>query len=271
MIFAAIPLVAAPSGKNFGFMSIGAFGFIAVFAYDLFKKQSWLPVSSLYRYPALIFCIILLAAHIPKAAAAKLIAPKALPVVLKSVANPNGLNNVALSADSDVIIVNAPCVYSTCILPFNAAYYNRPIPESLRALAYAYTGLEIQRTEERTLVIKSNEADLFTSDQQSPLHFSHFFMAFDRLFLNPHLFEKQRKFDAKGMTVDILELDKNNLPKTIACTFDVSLDDTEFCWLQFNWRTFSYEPFKLPEVGKSVVVDGPPAVSFGNAVRFLLH
>jgi len=72
------------------------------------------------------------------------------------------------------------------------------------------------------------------------------------------------------MTVDVLALDEKNLPKEIAFTFDAPLEHEKFHWLQFNWYTFSYEPFTLPKVGETVLVNGPPVVRFSDAVRFLL-
>jgi hypothetical protein len=270
MVLAAVPIVAAPMGKNFGFVAIGAFGLIAVFADDLIKNRSWLPASSLYKCLAWILCVILLVAHIPLAAFSRYTTPKVLPAVFGKMANTGGLNKVSLSSDSDIVIVNAPCQLSVSIMPFNAAYYGQLIPKSIRALVPAYTALEIERTNEKTLVIRSKENNIFTSVQSSPLHFSHTFATADRLFYSSKMFEKNRRFALKDLTVEILALDNNNLPKKLAFTFDVPLEDKKFRWLQFNWHTFSYEPFNLPEPGEIITTQGPPVVHFRNAMRFLL-
>ncbi len=270
MIFAAIPIVAAPGGKNFGFVSIGAFGLIAVFVDDLVKNRNWLPASHLYKYPALAFCIILLVTHIPMAAISKLATPRIAPAMIGALANPAGLSNASLSNDSNVVIVNAPCQLSVCAMPYNEAYYGRPIPESIRALAFAYTGLEIERVDEKSIVIRSKEDNIFTSDQSSPLHFSHAFALTDILLCSSKMFEKNRRFVLDGMTVEVLAVDDKNLPKELSFTFDTPLEHKRFRWLQFNWQTFSYEPFNLPEPGQIVVINGPPVVRFPDAVRFLL-
>jgi hypothetical protein len=271
MIFAAIPVVAAPAGKNFGFVAVGAFGLIAVFADDLIKNQSWLPASRLYKYPAWVLCIIFLIAHIPLAAFSRYTIPKVAPALLGTLTNSAALDNISLSSDSHVVVVNAPCYLSVCAMPFNAAYYGRPIPESIRALAFAYTALEIERINEKSLVIRSKENNIFTSDQSSSLHFSHAFATADRLFYNSRIFEKNRRFVLKDLTIEILALDNSNLPKEIAFIFDVPLEYEKFRWLQFNWHTFSYEPFNLPKPGEIVTTQGPPIVRFRSAVRFLLR
>jgi hypothetical protein len=270
MIFAAIPIVAAPGGKNFGFVAVGAFGFIAVFAGDLFKNQNWLPSSQLYKRLARIFCIILLIAHIPFAAVSKLINSQITSAMLGALANPAGLSKELLSNDSDVVIVNAQCQLSVCAMPFNVAYYGQPIPNTIRALAFAYSALEIERTNINSIVIRSIEDNIFTSSQSSPVHFSHVFAVTDQLMFSNRMFEEKREFILEGMTVDVLALDEKNLPKDIRFTFDAPLEDKKFRWLQFNWYTFSYESFTLPKVGETVLVSGPPVVRFSDAVRFLL-
>jgi hypothetical protein len=272
MIFAAVPIVAAPLSKNFGFVAIGAFGLIAVFAGDLIKNQSWVPASKVYKCLAWILCIIFLVVHLPMAAFSRYTTSKFAPAILDVLANPNSLSKIPLSDNSRVVIVNAPCQFSVSAMPFNAAYYGRAVPQSIHALASACTALEIKRIDDKTLVITSKESNIFTSNQSSPLHFSHFSAIADRLFVSNEMFEKSRRFVLEGMTVEILELDDHHLPRKLAFTFDVPLEDKRFCWLQFNWKTFSYKPFNLPAVGEIVTTQGPSVGSFHfrKAVRFLL-
>lgn len=269
MIFAAVPVVAAPGGKNFGFVAIGAYGFIAVFAGSLIKKLSWLPISHLYRGFAWVLCICLLVAHIPLAAFSRIVTPRIAPVILSGLANARACKSLSPSSDLNVVIVNAQSLLSVCAMPFNAAYYNKPIPKSIRALGFASTALEIKRVNEKTLVIKSKEDNIFASDQRSPLHLCHAFAVTNRLFYSGQMFRQNNSFVLEGMRVTILEMGDNNLPQEVAFTFDIPLEDKEFHWLQFNWHSFLYEPFNLPKPGETVLVDGPPFVRFNDAIRFL--
>lgn len=191
--------------------------------------------------------------------------------MLRSIANVAGCKNLSPSSDLRVFIVNALCQLSACVIPFNIAFDDKPMPESIRVLAFAYTALEIERTDEKTLVIRSKEDNIFTSNQSSLLHFSHAFAIADRLLYNSRTFEKNRRFVLEGMAVEILGMDENNLPREISFTFDAQLEHKEFRWLQFSWRTFSYEPFNLPAPGETVVTYGPTVVRFSDAVRFLLR
>jgi hypothetical protein len=99
---------------------------------------------------------------------------------------------------------------------------------------------------------------------------SHGFALTDRLLYSSRMFEKNHKFVLKGMTVEVLELDKNGLPKELAFTFDARLEDRKYQWLQFDSYSFRYKPFHLPRPGETVLVDGPPYFSFGDSMRFLL-
>jgi len=269
MIFAAIPIVSAPSSKNFGFVAIGAYGFIAVFVGNLIENSNRLCVSHLYRSFAWVLCIILLIVHIPRAAISRVVSAKVTPAVLKGLGNAAASETVSLLEESRVVIVNAPCQLSVFVMPFNAAYYGNPIPKSIRALAFACTALEIRKPDDKTVIIKSKEDSIFTSEQNSLLHLSHAFAASNRLFSSSQMFEKHDKFVLKGMTAKIMEKGQSGFPREVAFTFDVPLEDEELHWLKFNWHSFLYEPFSLPEPGETVMVNGPPLVSFNDAIRFL--
>jgi hypothetical protein len=270
MLFAAIPVVAAPSGKNFGFVAVGAFGLIAVFTSWVFVKQNWLSGLSFYKHPACVFCMLLLVAHIPGAVVRRYAVTKTAPALLGFISNPNGLKDVWLSQDSHVVIVNAPCTLSLCAMPVNNAYYGRPVPRSIHTLGFAYTALDITRSGDKTLIIKSKESNLFMSDQRSPMHFSHAFAITNRLLFDSQMFKKNQLYVLDDMTVEILVLDENHLPRELAFTFHLPLEDENFCWLQFNWRTFLYESFTLPKIGETVTTQGPPFVPFHNAVQFFI-
>jgi hypothetical protein len=57
--------------------------------------------------------------------------------------------------------------------------------------------------------------------------------------------------------VEVLESDASDLPSRIAFRFDTSLDSPDFHWLCSDWRTGSYQPFKIPAIGQSVTLSGP--------------
>ncbi|MBL7215171.1 MAG: hypothetical protein ISS71_05790 [Phycisphaerae bacterium] len=269
MLFAAVPIVACPSGKNFGFVAVGAFGLIAVFVADIIKGYKVRSFGRFYFRLGLCFCVILLLVHIPRAAAVKVITAKAYPRFLTSFSNPGGLNELPVKADSKLFILNAASQLSICAMPFNAAYYDRPIPAAIHALGFAGTGIEVTRRDESTLMIKSVEDSIFDSDQHSVMHFSHAFAILNRLFYPKEAFAPQQTFELKDMAVTIETLGSGGLPREVSFTFKDELEDSRFLWLRFNWYNFAYEPVELPGPGQTLLIEGPPVVRFRDAVKFV--
>ena len=261
LLFAAIPIVAAPSGKNFGFIAVAAFGLIALFIAAVVKKSDSLPTSRLYRLPAWAFCILLLIVHLPASAMSKLVAAKYSPKLLNAISNPNGLNSLALSEDQHLFIVNAPCHLSTFAIPFNAAYYNRPIPKSIHVLACAYARCDIERTDEYTLTITCHEKNFFTPTYIVPVHSNYAFAASDQLFFNPSMFEPDT-YPLETFTAKILERDENHLPKKVAYTFHLPLDHPTLNFAQF--QGLSYKPFLLPTPNQTTTLPSPCAHAILN-------
>jgi hypothetical protein len=265
-VFAAVPIVAAPASKNFIFLSTGAYGFIAIFVSEIFNKQKRLSYAAIYKYPAIILCYFLLLVHIPQAAVSRIFVPRAAHFVLSSFSNPQVYRDAGLSQEDDFVIVNAPCFLATAIVPFTAAYYNLPVPKSVHSLAAVYTGLTIERPDERTLIITSKEENLFTSDQDYGFHMIHFMSIMDKLFVSPQMFEKTKKFVNDDFTVEILELD-GGLPKKTAFIFTSPLENKK--WLRFDMKKFAYEPFELPEPGQKVTIPEPEKLNLTNAFNYV--
>lgn len=270
MIFAAIPVASVPVSKNFGFVAVGAYGLIAAFAAGLCTKQNWIPKNIVNKSVVWLFCIILLIVHLPLAAAARFTAPKSTPIFLGTMGKLADLGSLPDAEDKNVVVVNTPCQLSLCEAPAYRIYYGQNLPKSLRALAMGTAALEITRIDERTLVIKSEQDNIFASDQRSPLHFSHIFAVLNHLFVGEQNFNNGNKFIIKGLTVEVFACDSKNLPKELAFMFDVPLEDATLHWVQFEWSTFSYKQFQLPKIGEKIVLPGPSYVSLTNALRFVL-
>lgn len=271
MLLAAVPVVACPSSKNFGFVAVGAFGLFAVFTAEIVKAYRERSFNRFYVILGVCFCVVLLLVHIPRAAVTKVITANAHPKFLTLFANPGGLNNVPIKSDSKLFILNAPSQLTVCAAPFNAAYYKQPIPAAVHALGFASTGIEVTRRDERTLVLKSTENSIFDSNQDSILHFSHMFAILNRLFYPKEGFQLSHRFELRDMTVTIEQLGPNNLPRKVSFAFKQSLEEPDFVWLRFNWQNFAYEPVELPEVGQTQVLEGPPVVRFSDAIKFAVR
>ena len=255
MILAAIPeAVLVPLSKNFGFIAIGAFGLIASFIAGVFNQPSWFLQRRGYRIIAWVVCVLLILVHGPMALAKRILVVKAsVPAFAWASRVPPDWPNLE---NENLIVVNHPVSLESYYVPAYAAYYHRPFPKSLRVLVPACTSFDVQRTDDKTLVIQSHGSNILSCDDLGSFHVAYALNACDRLLLAGS-YQKGDRYHLQGFTVEILELDASDLPSRVAFYFDNSLDSPDFHWLWFDWRKFSSKPFKVPAVGQSITLFGP--------------
>jgi hypothetical protein len=136
----------------------------------------------------------------------------------------------------------------------------------MRALVPGGTSFDVQRTDDKTLVIQSKAPDIFSCDNVGPIHGAYVFRAGNLLLGKPRC-KKGDRYDLGGLTVEVLESDASDLPSRVAFRFDTSLDSPDFHWLQYDRRTQSYQPFKIPASGQSVTLSGPRYVTLAKFLR----
>lgn len=253
MLLAAIPESSlVPLSKNFGFVAIGAYGLIASFIDGLLTRR--LPGGLACRIMAWIACVLLILAHVPGAIAERVATVEATSFFFAQV-NSSPRDWPGIEHDN-VIVINYPCPLALAYVPSYKAYFHQSLPRTVRALVPAGTGFTVQRTDDKTLVIRSQGPDLFSCDNVGPIHIAYVFNTCNLLLCAPHC-QKGDRYDLNGLTVEILESDAAGLPSCVAFRFDTSLDSPDFRWLWFDWLTFSAPSFKIPAIGQSVTLSGP--------------
>ena len=269
MVFAAIPLATeVPLSKNLGFVAIGAYGLIASFVAGLITRPSppssqgdfgvinRLPEWLTYRILAWIACVLLILAHVPGAVVGRVATVEAAPFVFNGMSRLCDVGDCPNIENENVIIVNAPLPLALAHAPSYKAYHHQPLPRTLRTLAPGCTSLNVQRTDDKTLVIQSEAPDIFSCDNVGPIHGAYALRNLNLLVGKPKC-KKGDRYDLGSLTVEVLESDASDLPSRVSFRFDTSLDSPDFHWIQFDWRIFSYQPFKVPAVGQSVTLSGP--------------
>ena len=256
-LLAVIPAATvAPLSKNLGFVAVGAYGLIASFVAALFTRPSPLPERSAFRIVAWIACGLLLLIHGPVAIGSRALTVEAINFGSKAT---RYFINVDQSPDVEnrnVIVINAPCSFTLAYAPFYKAYYHKPLPRTIRTLVPGCTSFNVQRTDDRTLVIQSGASGIFSCDDVGPIHFAYVFSACNVAIGVPKS-KKGDRHDLDGLTVEVLESNAADVATRVAFRFDTSLDSPDFHWLWWDWQTFAYEPFKMPAVGQSMTLSGP--------------
>jgi hypothetical protein len=257
MLLAAIPAATvAPLSKNLGFVAVGAYGLIANFIAALVTRPSRLPEGLTYRIPAWIACVLLILMHIPVAIAGRVLTVEATAFGFNGMSYFINLDNSPDTENKNVIVVNAPCALALAYAPFYKAYYHQPLPRTVRTLVPGCTSFDVQRTDDKTLVIQSQAPDIFSCDNVGPVHLAYVFSACNVAVGVPKC-KKGERHDLGGLTVEVLESNATDAASRVAFRFDTSLDSPDFHWLWFDWRTFSYQPFEIPAIGQSVMLSGP--------------
>jgi hypothetical protein len=272
MMLAAIPAATVmPISKNLGFVAVGAYGLIASFVAGLVTRPSppssrmgdsgamnRLPKGLGYRIPAWIACVLLILAHVPGAAAGRVAVVKVAPLLFNRMCLLSDLGDWPNIENENVIIINA-LPLALVHAPAYKAYHHQPLPKTLRALVPAGTSFDVQRTDDKTLVIQSQAPDIFSCDNVGPINSAYASRTLNLLVGEPRC-KKGDRYDLGGLTVEVLESDASGLPSRVAFRFDTSLDSPDFHWLRFDWQTRGYQPyqpFKIPAIGQSVTLSGP--------------
>jgi hypothetical protein len=265
MLLCILPICATvPMNRNLLFAAIGAFGLTAQFIAGLFTKQSWVPTARFWRVPAWILCFTLLFINVPVAIAARISAPKAISFIFNTFESTIDIGSHPNFESQTVVVVNAPNPFLFVGLPFYRAFENQPLPEKTRVLSPAFGPLEIMRTDEKTLMIKTHAGSLFrpdTSRQDDQLNFVYLYHHLNSLFRPPEArFSVGERIQLTGMSVEVAGVDAHGRPNELLIRFDVPLEDPSLHWLQWNWKELgfgSYSPFKPPAVTQKSYLPGP--------------
>lgn len=253
MMLAAIPEASlVPISKNFGFVAIGAYGLIAGFVAALFNRR--LPEQRVYGVLAWSACLLLLLVHVPGAIAGRIVTVKATSFFFAQLNRPpRDWPNIE---NQDVIVLNFPAPLVSGYVPGYKAYYHQALPRTVRALVPGCTGFTVQRTTDKTLVVQSQGANIFSCDDVGPVHVAYLF-SLCNLLLGRAECKTGDRYELSGLTAEVLESDASGLPACVAFHFETSLDSPGFRWFWWDWRTFATRRFQPPAIGQTVTLAGP--------------
>lgn len=163
-----------------------------------------------------------------------------------------------------VVVVNAPHPFLFLGLPVMRAYEDKALPERTRILAPGFVPLEITRAGEKTLLLKAQTGNILspqTSREGFKINFVYFYDEFNSLFRPEDLpFQAGEQVELTGMSVEVVDVDREGQPTQVSFRFAVPLDDPSLSWLQWNWKNSgfgSYSQFKVPAVGEKANIEGP--------------
>jgi hypothetical protein len=265
MLLCIPPICAtAPMNRNLLFTAVGGFALVARYATGMLAGQSWVPTSRLYRVPMWIICVALLFIHVPVALGGRIWSQRMFATAERIIYSTVDIGEPADLPNRSVVVVNAPNPFLFVGLPHLRSYQGKPIPKLARVLVPGWRPLEITRTGQRTLVIRSREGSVLSVDESSTdmqPNFLYLYRTFNTFFRGDNEpFHAGRRVEVTGMTTQVASVAPDGAPQEVQVDFSVPLEDPSLHWLQWDWQPRglgSYREFKVPAVGETVALPGP--------------
>ena len=143
--------------------------------------------------------------------------------------------------DSDLIIVNPPDTMFTWHLHKIRRAFGKPAPRCVRILGSAHVPLQLERTDDNTLIVRP---------QESFIH-----GAFSDMYRNVPLTSGWKR-SLKGLDVCVTDAGPEGDPLAIEYSFDCSIDSPELVWVV--WKDGCFVPFTPPQTNS--IVDVPVSI-----------
>ena len=264
MLLAAIPIsgVSLASGRHLMILSIGAIALMAQYIAGRLNAIDRLLFIKRWRTFSLIVAIVLLSLH-------ALVYP-VMASTIRWVADPvpamMELGPLPDIEGKDLIVINSPSPgQSLYLLPLRQVR-NQTVPDHLRILAPAHTRIEVTRLDRQTLVVKPDagflvptQIDLENDLKPFPIaHIAYTYRYGDAFFReNGRQMPLEGVVDLPGLQVEVRSLTQDGRPWEARMTFEKALEDPSMHWLQWDWDTNHYIPFDFPDVGETIIVEGP--------------
>lgn len=257
MLLALIPAATVvPLSKNLGFVAIAAFGLIACFVRSVVAPGTGSSGLALNKWLARAVCAGLLLTHIPGAIGGRIAAARIAPAALGVMSWFGDVGDSPGLGDKNILVLNAPCALALMETPFVRFYQGREVPKTLRSLVPGCIGLQIERTDACTLVVRPSGPNIFNFRNTGPLDLSYAFVRIDQ-FIRRQTFNRGYRVRLKGLEIEVLEVDEQGLPAKVAFRFDPPLDSPSLHWLYFDWASFRFRPLELPALGETRYITGP--------------
>jgi hypothetical protein len=272
MLLSVIPICATfPSGRNFMFMAIGGFGLLAQLLAGLIAGKADLPKIRAWNGTAWSVLVGLLILAIPVASLARAVQPSMIRFMTGSTTPALPWNEMPASlADKHVLVVSAPNPLGMFYASSIRMHRGEAVPQSMHVLSPAFGTLEIERPSAASLVVRSKAPSLFTEGSGSPCHMTHMFVRLDEIFHAhwDHLVIDQPQRVGK-LLVQITQAAQDGAPQEVVFSFDTPLEHESLVWLEFDWHSYRFHPFNMPQVGETRVFAGPAYFPLKQALHYV--
>ncbi|MHC4800013.1 MAG: hypothetical protein ACYTF1_25530, partial [Planctomycetota bacterium] len=256
-----------PASRLVFFAGLGAMGLVAQLIGGVLDRQNWVPASQILRSFIWALTILFIGLH--------LVMPvwhgfkrftKVSFVSSKSEWKPGPILPPNIEG-SDVVIINHPNPSTLVWMGYYSTLSGQPLPARIRVLAPGFSAVEVTRTDEVTLVLRSECGFLGPPDCSLKNETGRFPIVSpiyrDRLFNflvfrdRAHPLKLGTSIELSGVGIEVTRLAKNGYPLEATFRFQRPLEDPSMKWFKWDWQTKSFISFSPPAAGRTIRVPGP--------------
>jgi len=262
MFLSLLPACATfPDDRLLYFAGFGGMGLLAQFLTAIWQRADWVPSTRIRRLPLSVACWAFVIIHLVFS-----------PLALATTANKveifgTIISRAAESLPSDpgirertALIVNTPSVFFSIYGPLMQGLEGHAIPGRTLTLSSGIYPTTISRPEPNVLTIRPAGGYLLPAGSPQPghegtqtaFHPAYFHQMLDHLYRDATPLEVGDLIAYGGASVEIADATEDGRPIEVRFRFEVDLEDTSLCWLQ--WKNGAYAPFEPPAVGDTVTL-----------------
>lgn len=239
MIFATIPFCSTlPSNRFLFFTGLGGMGLIARFLAIAIEPPEWfLPYwrapRKLLACSWIIIWLVISPLLLALLTLSPLVIQKPLTLAAETI-EPPGITTLP----EQIVVVNVPSDLMLFYLPFIRAAAGQGTGLNIFLLSAGLMPIDVQRTNDRTVVVRLNDGLLAGS----------WFQAFRDPAAAP--LEKGYTLSLHNCSITVTGVTDTGLPSEIKYEFTVPLEDNSLRWV--TWSEQGFIPFALPSPGETV-------------------
>lgn len=268
LLGSAIALVPAGStiltgGRAMFISGAGLCALLACFAVGAVMKMRWLPHARSYKVWAWIAVIGLTFGNLAGNGFLWYLNISGQVASDKEIARHADILSAYDGATDTVIVVNPPLHFDLMYIREQGKAKALPLPETIRTLAPGTGSFSITRFDEHSLLVAGLNGALDISPQaafrpdgprfslwNAAKKLDTFFAGYD------YARQPGQVLQLPGVTITMVEVDANNLPRQVRFRFDQPLESETYQWQCWDREQRQYEVCQMPAIGESMTFIG---------------
>ncbi|MEP7124441.1 MAG: hypothetical protein ABJE95_26170 [Byssovorax sp.] len=241
-LLSSVPAAATfPAGRLMILPSIGLLGLVALVVSGVIDRpRTWRPGPA--RWAALYVAVWVGGGHLVLSPMLLVLSECQMAILERVVARyGDSLGDDPALAGQRVIVVNPPDTFFTYYMLGQRLTRGRVAPAAMMVLAAGARGMDIERRDAKTLIVRSDEGfyrsgtEVLTRSLEVPMPVG-------------------TRVELSAVTIEVTRAGEDGVPTEALFTFTTPLEDESLRWVEWQGPTFA--PFRFPAIGQSRRIEG---------------